>query len=234
MFERNSIAKVVSPHSFYDGFAKPDMYIQVGEGNMTGRYFIPVGDDDAKHCLGYADVTSLNYDEDDLKYLEDFEEGDEVVCVKIDNNEAYTVGKTYTLDGDVEVRDDEGAYRGSSWSYFMLKSRINFGAPEEAPALEVVVDNTPKKFGEMSDEEKGAILLARHEGRVLQWKFVEPVSAGCPIGRDWTDDDDTCPIVDHVTYRVKPQELIDLEAELEAVKTTLHTTEARIEELKAA
>lgn len=54
-------------------------------------------------------------------------------------------------------------------------------------------DDTPKKWGDMSDEEKGALLLAHHEGKVIEvnagdgWHEIEPIFKGS------------------IAYRIKPE-----------------------------
>ena len=56
---------------------------------------------------------------------------------------------------------------------------------------------TPTPWGDMSDEEKGALLLAHHEGNDIEWTWVDrqPVWRDCPnaVGR-----------FDKYAYRVKP------------------------------
>jgi hypothetical protein len=50
----------------------------------------------------------------------------------------------------------------------------------------------PKTWGEMTPEEKGALLLAQHEGKVIEW---------CPDGY-WTK---ACALQDPYRYRIKPE-----------------------------
>ena len=55
--------------------------------------------------------------------------------------------------------------------------------------------NNPKTWGEMTPEEKGALLLARHEGKVIEcWQWDD----GPWLAGEWCFDDASA-------YRVKPK-----------------------------
>lgn len=53
-----------------------------------------------------------------------------------------------------------------------------------------------RPFGELSDAEKGALLLAKHDGKRLQWKYD-------PYLPDW-DDVRASSLRDGITYRIAP------------------------------
>lgn len=66
------------------------------------------------------------------------------------------------------------------------------------------MSDEPKKWGEMTDAEKGALLLAHHEGKVIEsWSGIGSPVKG--IG-EWghCDEDDLWISLDF--YRVKPRE----------------------------
>ena len=57
---------------------------------------------------------------------------------------------------------------------------------------------TPKTWGEMTDAEKGALLLAAHEGKVIEWDHHNNFST-------WEPCDEDCLWDDEFYYRVRPE-----------------------------
>lgn len=94
--------------------------------------------------------------------------------------EATPCGLTHQITSDfghrIDICIESSAYlNGNSWTVI------------EEP-------DTPKTWGEMTDAEKGALLLAHHEGKVIEYmrcgaSWSEPIPY-------WTDD---------CAYRVKPE-----------------------------
>lgn len=93
---------------------------------------------------------------DDLNLLP----GDVIECVYSDSF-LWTVGKQYTVTANGSILDDEG----DNWV------DITSGNPM-APKFKVVSrkkeSNMPKLWKDMTDVEKGALLLAEYEGKSLQ------------------------------------------------------------------
>lgn len=110
--------------------------------------------------------------------------GDVVECVGLSrpaNIHYVTVGKQYTIRRGGQFMDDEGDLCGGHTNVFRIVSRAS---------------DTPKTWGEMTDEEKGAILLAGHEGRPIDL---------------WTSRGEWITAIafsacDNIAYRVRPPE----------------------------
>lgn len=74
------------------------------------------------------------------------------------------------------------------------------------PDLFELVEPRPKTFGEVTDEEKDALLLAHHEGKMIQrylgsgWRDTPS-----PISPSWAPD---------IAYRVKPEPVIKFHEEV--------------------
>jgi hypothetical protein len=96
--------------------------------------------------------------------------GDVVECVSLGRNGSshyVTVGKRYTINPNRSYTDDGG--------------EINFGFSEAFRIISRASD-TPNTWGEMTDAEKGALLLAAHEGKVIEgwdihlneWRLIIP------------------------------------------------------------
>lgn len=103
-----------------------------------------------------------------------------------------TAGKRYevTSKGDAGFRfyDDNGNEAYSLW-----KNTAHI----EGGWTVIEEPDTPKTWGEMTDAEKGALLLAHHEGKVIQLKSR---------GGSW---DEACPSwVDDIAYRIKPEPVV--------------------------
>jgi hypothetical protein len=111
---------------------------------------------------------------------------------------SYKDRVTYTIfgwkDGECYALGDDGFPQGGAlaidtdgWRIIIRAS----GADDQPSA-------TPKTWGEMTDKEKGALLLAEHRGEVVEWRAPEDIN----------DDWDTkglrfgCP---DMAYRVRPE-----------------------------
>ena len=67
-----------------------------------------------------------------------------------------------------------------------------------------VRDDRPKTWGEMSDAEKGALLLAQFKGETVQYRFF-PQAQGCT---GWRDVNEPMFNSQHA-YRIKPEPKIE-------------------------
>jgi len=75
------------------------------------------------------------------------------------------------------------------------------------PNIDLIAEwtDTPKTWGEMTDAEKGALLLAYHEGKVIEWKGDHEESFSRSSGREGFK-----PIwCDRVCYRIKPEPVVE-------------------------
>jgi len=61
-------------------------------------------------------------------------------------------------------------------------------------------DDTPKLWGDMTDAEKGALLLAHHEGKVIEWQFPEKGKS-----KDWVTVPAEMYWNSGYAYRVRPE-----------------------------
>ena len=109
--------------------------------------------------------------------------GDVVECVQWEG--VYlTPGRSYTLLDNGYLPDNKGEDfipAGHNSGNFRLISRA--------------ADPEPKLWGDMTPEEKGALLLARHEGKVIQYE-----------SHGWHDCDMAPPgWFDGDAYRVRPE-----------------------------
>jgi hypothetical protein len=114
--------------------------------------------------------------------------GDVVECVSLGRNGSnhyVTVGKRYTINPNRSYTDDGG--------------EINFGFSEAFRIISRASD-TPKTWGDMTDAEKGALLLAAHEGKVIE-QHQNP-SAGLPGGWFFRARPTWMP---NGAYRVRPE-----------------------------
>jgi hypothetical protein len=72
---------------------------------------------------------------------------------------------------------------------------------------------TPKRWRDMTPEEKGALLLARHEGKALQCNWLD--------GTGWLNTDNPTWQAD-IVYRIRPESkrlTVDLMADFKAIGT---------------
>ena len=121
--------------------------------------------------------------------------GDVVECVGwSDDDSDFLVGEQYTImeKHPKGFYDDLCAVRnGHSWAS-VDGSKMLFRIVSRAA-------DTPKTWEEMTDEEKGALLLAEHRGKVIEWKHPQ----------DMYDDWDTENLrfgISYMAYRVRPPE----------------------------
>ena len=112
--------------------------------------------------------------------------GDVVECVQLGvkaNNHYVTVGRQYEIQGNGWFIDNEGDLCFGHSNIFRLVSRA-----------------TLKTWGEMTDEEKGALLLAEHRGEVVEW--IDPSNKN-----DKWDREGFAIGLPVMAYRVRPPEL---------------------------
>ncbi len=107
------------------------------------------------------------------------EVGQTYICVHTEYT-YWTVGKEYTVVTKGKLPENNGDGQLSSVSTFVLK------------------EPSPKTFGEMTDEEKGALLLAYHEGKTVEYYS--------PHHRAWVIDMPHWSI--RTAYRVKPKPVV--------------------------
>ena len=168
--------------------------------------------------------------------FEDMEHGDTLVAVK--RNEDYNhleVGKAFTaLENDCgccfhfEDSDEDPQYHWDDNFYFINLSALKreyqtddapvevavSGAMADVLFLDEDVETAPvhPKYDDMDNAAKGAILLAAHEGKIVQFMSA--------LGNVWVDDTSFAPS-ENFAYRVKPQELIDAEEALNAAESNV-------------
>jgi len=113
--------------------------------------------------------------------------GDVVQCVDNMNLPRWTIGKFYEVKECGTPEDDYGT------------TYANYEDPQPSVKFRIVSRAYvgPKMWGEMTDEEKGALLLAAHEGKKIE--FFVPGACGVkwvPARPNWKA---TC------AYRVRPE-----------------------------
>lgn len=156
----------------------------------------------------------------------DVQEGDVLVATVENEDESneLEVGKTYTAHANDcgccfhAVDDDGNAFYHYDDDYWFLNlsalKREYQTVPElsaeplpfpvfldEAEVVELPAPVYPE-YDDMDDAAKGALLLAAHEGKTIQ--FLSKMDGG------WIDDGSFDP-AENFAYRVKPQALIDAE-----------------------
>ncbi|QZI92317.1 hypothetical protein PODOV025v1_p0020 [Vibrio phage PS32B.6] len=176
--------------------------------------------------------------------FEDMQDGDALIAVK--RNEEYNhleAGETFTAyvndcsccfhfydsDGDAQHCWDDNFY---FINLSALKREYQSSAVE--PSVETVpypegmfdpftldvgverIAPLSPKYDDMDNAAKGAILLAAHEGKTVQFMS--------PSGGFWVDDMSFDPS-ENFAYRVKPQELIDAEEALNAAASNVVSLE---------
>lgn len=100
--------------------------------------------------------------------------------VKSDDGHTYVVGD---VDKHECVLNDSDGWCLDGVDMWRIVSR----APSEEP---------PKLWRDMTPEEKGALLLAHHEGKMLQSSFNGEPWNDCTAGVSWSG---------HIAYRVRPE-----------------------------
>lgn len=127
--------------------------------------------------------------------------GDVVVCVSHSYtlDETLTIGEHYTVGENYQngYGNDWGPYHAAGLcGVFRIVSRAT-NSPD-----------TPKAWGEMTDADKGALLLAHHEGQVIEYH-----STGMNVWYKWNDytfDDNACGgFYDKFAYRIKPEPVVE-------------------------
>lgn len=207
--DRGDVGKVANHHFAGRAF-------QLEGNNGSGPYMKPT----------FVEVvTGSNFDSDiDLV-------GDELICTETDTS-YWTVGTTYTVtegercgcgcqdDEDMlGLEDDDGDHDSNPNSdvLFINITRIKREMTEPSVTTAVaVVELAPPvpvptpivNFGDLSDEDKAELLLAKHEGKPLQmyskwikrWQFVEDAK--------WTES---------LAYRVEPSEITEARVKVDEV-----------------
>lgn len=171
--------------------------------------------------------------------FDDMRAGD--VLVATDRNTELDAGKTYiALENDCgcyyhfEDEDGDEFYHFDDDYFFINMSAVMRDNSNVVafPTVDIetdpmfslttagaVVSTEPSKYDDLSDEAKGALLLAHHEGKTIQYLST--------VWDEWYDDNLFDPS-ENFTYRVKPQELIDAEADVEKARdTVVSLSEAR-------
>jgi len=158
--------------------------------------------------------------------------GDILVATRENDEEdnRLEVGGLYTLMlegcgcfGHAECMDGEEffSWGGDYWFVNLSAMKREYDRSESSAEvvpfpvfLDEAVATAPKypEFEDMDDVAKGAILLAAHEGKTVQ--FLSKMGGG------WVDDMSFDPS-ENFAYRVKPQELIDAEEALNAAASNV-------------
>lgn len=167
--------------------------------------------------------------------FDDMRAGDALVATNRNDNHLQ-VGTVYTaLTNDCgccyhfEDEDGDEFYHYDDDFYFINLSAVMRDTTVVSLDIEAdpmfslttaaVVPIEPPKYDDLSDEAKGALLLAHHEGKTIQYLST--------VWDEWYDDNSFDPS-ENFTYRVKPQELIDAEADVEKARdTVVSLSEAR-------
>lgn len=98
-----------------------------------------------------------------------------------DSSIYFNTGEHYRITNDMKIESRTGPLHVD---YIQHPFKIVSRAPEE-----------PKLWKDMSDEEKGALLLAHHEGKVIEFNTSIGWMNDYPERPDWHPD---------MAYRVKP------------------------------
>lgn len=106
--------------------------------------------------------------------------GNVVVCISALYS-TWIVGKEYTFDKDGKLPCEKGCPQSGSMSTFVPVGK-------------------GKTFGDMTPEEKGALLLAYHEGKTLEYK----IHGDC----EWRLTASRPAFADRSCYRVKPEPVV--------------------------
>ncbi|CAH9012351.1 putative coil containing protein [Vibrio phage 464E53-1] len=198
--------------------------------------------DDEEGAPFWIPVTTMSMVESNPMLLEDIADagdsrnGDVLVAHRDNDDEANSLeaGDLYTLSLDDcgccghAVSEDGDNYYPSTDDYWFinlsaLKRKYQSDAVE--PSAEVIpyptaifldeaVEPAPDhpKYEDMDNAAKGAILLAAHEGKMIQFMSN--------MGNVWVDDTSFDPS-ENFAYRVKPQALIDAEEALNAATSNV-------------
>jgi len=157
--------------------------------------------EDGKGYPGSPDLIAEWTDQPEGTLAElDVKPGDVVECVYA-HTDNFTTGKQYTSHESGHVVTDNGYSVHSTSSTFRLISRATQRDPEMTDPYGNnngpvgARTDKPKTWGEMTDAEKGALLLAHHEGKVIQ--MVD-------CNGNWIDYIMFGAVTDYA-YRIKPE-----------------------------
>lgn len=197
--------------------------------------------DDEEGAPFWIPVTTMSMVADEgtlFEYMfEDMEHGDTLVAVKRNEDSNHLeVGKSFTaLENDCgccfhfEDSDGDDQFHRDDNFYFINLSAAKRDAEPVTMAevipyptaifldegVERIAPPTPK-YDDMDNAAKGSILLAAHEGKMIQFMTRS--------GGFWVDDTSFDPS-ENFAYRVKPQELIDAEEALNAATSNVVSLE---------
>lgn len=104
-----------------------------------------------------------------------------------DIGDVGTVVEVSSITGNVQVQVPNGP------------NNRNWSSPHDL----VLVDDSSKLWGDMTDEEQGALLLAHHRGEVVQYRSYNS---------KWPDSWTYCKQPgwkDHVCYRIQPKPVVE-------------------------
>lgn len=198
-FDQGTVAKV--EHLRKEGFSNCQFQL---EGN-TGRGL----------WLHESFVTIL-----EGEYFEhlDNDEGDVVLALQ--DGCDITKGERYEIfynedEGELGFMDDDDDFREGASGLWINVTKA---------AASVMAKPAPKKFGELTDSEKGELLLSKHEGSSIQrvnW------------ANDWVTIDEPA-FADDVAYRVTPSKIADLEARRKELENAYHSVCSELRELNKA
>jgi hypothetical protein len=200
---------------------------------------------ETNECMSDKFAYSGSYDLGDLVVVEDssliaFKGGEDCLRPWINSNHAEPTGFSV---GDVVVAKEgtpywyitdgwEGVIKDVSHEYIMVRDLdddlIYPGDPEYFYKKEKVepTPKTPtstllKTFGELSDEEKGALLLAAHEGKPLQYYYIDK----------WFDID--APYFDNdLLCRITPNKVLEAREEKDRLESLVRNLEESLADTK--
>lgn len=118
---------------------------------------------------------------------------DVVECVENSGCPWWTVGEQYEVTKDGSPEDDSGFTYG------------DFYDPQPAITFRIIsrASDTPKPWGEMTDAEKGALLLAEHEGKEIEVRAPEIDHTGEIFDYRWREKNEG--FLPDLAYHIKPE-----------------------------
>lgn len=148
----------------------------------------------------------------------DNDEGDVVLALQegcdITKGERYEI--FYNEDeGELGFMDDDDDFREDAGGLWINVTKA---------AASVMGKPAPKKFGELTDSEKGELLLSKHEGSSIQ--RVNWANNWVTIAEPSFSDDSA--------YRVTPSKIADLEARKKELEDAYHSVCSELRELNNA
>lgn len=124
-------------------------------------------------------------------------------CTKVHGDDPLAVDYSgygpFVIDGMLYHQDGTFAGRDAIQEYRGVKRCVDDVQPD-------ATDDAPKLWRDMTPEEKGALLLAHHEGKVIEWSGVSAITGEFTV---WDKCDDDClwdgtHLGDGFAYRVQP------------------------------